>query len=93
MAIGDTVLARVTQTDDQKNDAACEAIRETCLNAIRQAELAVKRANQAVADAPGDKAAVMGKFGSDQTDAEALMQKLVTLVNDHQATGGSTLRF
>lgn len=93
MAIGDTALTIVTQTADQKNEAACEAIRDTCLNAIRQAKIAVDRANQAIADAPGDKATVMGKFGSDQTDAEALMQKLVALVNDHKATRSSTLSF
>ena len=93
MAIGDTTVAVVTQTTDQQDGSACETIREICINAIRQAKIAVDRANQAIADAPGSKSTVMGKFASDQTDAEKLMQKLVTLVNDHQADEGSTLRF
>ena len=93
MPIGDTTVTEVTMTTAQEDQKACEMVREGCLDLIRRAQQIVNQANQAITDAPGDKAAVMGLFGADQTDAEALMQKVVTLVNDHQQTGSPAVSF
>ena len=93
MPIGDSSVSDVAQTADQGNEAACEEIRQACLRGLATAQRIVNRANVLIANAPGDKAAVMSKFGADQTDAEALMQKLVTLANAHQAAGESAISF
>jgi len=93
MAIGDSVVATVAQTDDQKNEAAAEEIRRLGLHAILTVNTIITQANDAITNAPGDKATVMAKLGSDQTDAETLLQKIVTLVNDHQATADDDVSF
>lgn len=93
MSIGDSVVVAVTQTDDQKNEAASEEIRRLSLQAILTVKTALTQANDAITNAPGDKATIMAKLGSDQTDAEALIQKIVTLVNDHQATADDDVSF
>ena len=93
MAIGDSVVSAVTQTDDQKNEAAAEEVRRFGLHTIQAVKTFFTQANDAITNAPGDKATVMAKLGSDQTDAETLLQKMVALVNDHQATADADVSF
>lgn len=93
MSIGDSVVAAVTQTDDQKNEAAAEEIRRLLLHIVSCCGSGLTQVLDTITNAPGDKAAVMAKLGSDQTDAETLAQKIVTLVNDHQATADDDVSF
>lgn len=93
MAIGDSVVGSVAQTDDQKNEAAAEEIRRLLLHVVSCCDGGLTQALDAITAAPGDKATVMAKLGTDQTDAETLAQKIVTLINDHQASAESDVSF
>jgi hypothetical protein len=53
----------------------------------------VAQANAAVANAPGDKAAVMATLGADEAEAANILADLVSLHNDHKKTDADDISF
>ncbi len=50
----------------------------------------IARATALVSGASGGKTSINSELGSDQTEASALLDKMVALVNAHQKTGNAT---
>ena len=74
-------------SDDAKNQNAANRIRRCCARAAQHAELCVNRLNEFIAEAPGDKAAVLAKLSAgDKTEVEAIAAAQVALYNAHSAS-------
>lgn len=84
MPIADrTPPARPELTDD-----VCTArLVKVMTRAIKNNRVTISRIGEIVANAPGGKAGCLACLGADQAEAVSLLDKLVTLLNAHKATG------
>ncbi len=71
-------------------DGICAAkLQRNLKRAVRAARQVVDRASALVTEAPGGKASINSELSTTQSEASALLDKLVTLVNTHKATGSA----
>ncbi len=83
-----------TSTDDGKNTHASNVVKHVISNRlIRDCARAVNDANEAISLAPGDKAAVLSKLGTDQAEVEAVMDALLAIYNSRRKTGDAAKLF
>lgn len=71
-------------------DEVCAAkLQRALIRSVRTARQIVNRAAALTAGCPGGKAGMNTALDSSQTEASALLDKLVALVNAHKATGSA----
>jgi len=86
MPIADLTPSNTPTLTDEK---CVTKILRNLISAIRQNRDTLSRITKAVANAPGGQAGCLTALGAEQAEAIAILDKLVTLLNTHKATGVS----
>jgi len=76
-----------TNTPTPTDEKCVTKILRTLIRTVRQNRDLLARIDKIVTNAPGGQAGCLTEMGSDQAEAIAILDKVVTLLNTHKATG------
>lgn len=78
-----------TTTASAADDLCAAKLQKALKRAVQTARQIVTRATSLVAEAPGGKTAINTELAATQTEASAILDKLVAIVAAHKATGSA----
>ena len=93
MPIADQDITPVNLTDQQKVDRALRQIKSILKRTVQGSRRTIGTINKIVKDTPGGKAAIVSAAGDDAAEAQAIISKLVAIVNNHKATNSDDVSF
>jgi hypothetical protein len=71
------------------DNMASNKVVRVMIQAIRSNRQLITRLTSIVSSAPGGKAGIVTELGADATEASAILDKMVALVNAHKAAGSA----
>jgi hypothetical protein len=74
-------------SDAEKNQRAADQIKKILARSARLQRQMLKNVKRLISNAPGDKATIMALLGTDETEANTMVNSMKTFANTHKKAG------